>query len=123
MNSRRQFQTADGDTNSAVYPLELYFIRLCVQTAKGRKNHQIFSPSGNCKTPSSQNWSVFSPDGNSVSKKEQNSRRRSALRLYFIWLQLTFPESNLSPYYYVIEYQRVLKLRNRNLQGAILSTN
>jgi hypothetical protein len=91
--------------------------------AKTHKNPQKNLPSRNYKMLRSQNRTVFSLDGNSVSKKDQNPRWQSVLRLYLIYLQRTFLDRNLSPYYYVIEYQRVLKLRNRNLRGEILSTN
>ena len=120
---RWQFQMADGKTNSAVYPLELYFIRLYVQMAKNHKNHQKSLPSRKCKMSRSQNWSVFSLDGNKSRKSNQNPRWQSALRLYLIYLQRTFLDCTSFSYYYVIEYQRVLNLRNRNLRGEILSTN
>ena len=115
MISRRQFQMADGESVSAVCTLELYFTRLRVQTAIAQKNHQIFSRSRNYKMLSSQSRPAFSLDRTSVNKNAQSPRRRSALKLYHTWLHPAFLDSNLSPYYYVIENQRgSLNDRNRN---------
>ena len=115
MIPRRQFQMADRESVSAVYTLEPYFTRLYVQTAITQKNHQIFSRSINCKMLSSQNWPAFSLDRTSVNKNAQSPRPRSVLRLYHTWLHPAFLDSNLSPYYYVIENQKgSLNYRNRN---------
>ena len=63
MISRRQFQTADGNSTSAVYTSKPYPVRFCAQTADVQKKYLKFSPSGNCKTALSHNWSMFAPDG------------------------------------------------------------
>ena len=106
--SRQKIQTADGNNTSAVQVFKSYSIRLYVQTAMVQKNHQIFLPSGNRKTSRSHIQSILIQTAMVCSKNHQKFQTESALRLYIIYLQYTFPDGNPSPYYYVIENQRVL---------------
>ena len=106
--SRQKLQTADGNTTSAVHVLGPYYIRFYRQTAMSQKNHQIFLPSGNCKIASSHAQPVSIQTAMVCSKIYQKFQTANAFRLYLIYLQVTFPDGNPSPYYYVIENHKVL---------------